>query len=65
MAEESAIPETGVESELIDVDVEEVPQVGIVVNCKADLEAVQPACEELRELGIKLSEVKRCRWDTT
>ncbi len=49
---EAATPDTEVESEFADLDVEEGPLVGIIMGSKSDWEVMEKAAKELEERGI-------------
>ena len=49
---EVAVPQTEVESEFADLDVESGPLVGIIMGSKSDWEVMEKAAKELEERGI-------------
>ena len=50
---ELPVPETQVEHEFDDLDVDEAPTVGIVMGSKSDMPVMEKAAHELEELGIR------------
>ena len=50
---EFAVPETQVEHEFDDLDVDEAPTVGIVMGSKSDMPVMEKAAAELEQLGIR------------
>ena len=48
-----AVPETQVEHEFDDLDVDDAPTVGIVMGSKSDMPVMEKAAHELDELGIR------------
>ena len=48
-----ATPETQVEYEFDELDVDDAPQVGIVMGSKSDMPVMEKAGEQLEELGIR------------
>ena len=48
-----ATPETQVEHEFDELDVDDAPQVGIVMGSKSDMPVMEKAGEQLEELGIR------------
>jgi 5-(carboxyamino)imidazole ribonucleotide mutase len=46
-------PETQVEHQFDDLDVDDAPQVGIVMGSKSDMPVMEKAGEQLEELGIR------------
>jgi phosphoribosylaminoimidazole carboxylase PurE protein len=50
---EQAPPETQVEHEFDELDVDDAPQVGIVMGSKSDMPVMEKAAEQLEELGIR------------
>ena len=53
VSEETAPPETEVEHEFDELDVDDAPQVGIVMGSKSDMPLMEKAGEQLEELGIR------------
>jgi 5-(carboxyamino)imidazole ribonucleotide mutase len=49
---ETVAPETEVEAEFADLDVQDGPQVGIIMGSKSDWEVMEKAAKELEERGI-------------
>jgi 5-(carboxyamino)imidazole ribonucleotide mutase len=49
---ERVAPETEVEAEFADLDVQDGPQVGIIMGSKSDWEVMEKAAKELEERGI-------------
>ena len=47
-----AVPETAVEHQFDDLDVDDAPQVGIVMGSKSDMAVMAKAADKLEELGI-------------
>jgi len=47
------VPETQVEHQFDDLDVDDAPQVGIVMGSKSDMPVMEKAGEQLEELGIR------------
>jgi 5-(carboxyamino)imidazole ribonucleotide mutase len=50
---ELQVPETQVEHEFDDLDVDEAPTVGIVMGSKSDMAVMEKAAHELEQLGIR------------
>jgi 5-(carboxyamino)imidazole ribonucleotide mutase len=50
---ETAVPQTEVEHEFDELDVDDAPQVGIVMGSKSDMPVMEKAGEQLEELGIR------------
>jgi 5-(carboxyamino)imidazole ribonucleotide mutase len=50
---ELAVPETQVEHEFDDLDVDDAPTVGIVMGSKSDMPVMEKAAQELEERGIR------------
>jgi 5-(carboxyamino)imidazole ribonucleotide mutase len=50
---EIPVPETQVEHEFDDLDVDEAPTVGIVMGSKSDMPVMEKAAQELEQLGIR------------
>jgi 5-(carboxyamino)imidazole ribonucleotide mutase len=50
---ELSVPQTQVEHEFDDLDVDEAPTVGIVMGSKSDMPVMEKAAHELEELGIR------------
>jgi 5-(carboxyamino)imidazole ribonucleotide mutase len=50
---EFPVPETQVEHEFDDLDVDEAPTVGIVMGSKSDMPVMEKAAQELEQLGIR------------
>jgi phosphoribosylaminoimidazole carboxylase PurE protein len=50
---EEAVPVTEVEHEFDELDVDDAPQVGIVMGSKSDMPVMEKAGEQLDELGIR------------
>jgi 5-(carboxyamino)imidazole ribonucleotide mutase len=49
----TAVPETEVEHEFDDLDVDDAPTVGIVMGSKSDMPVMEKAADELEERGIR------------
>jgi 5-(carboxyamino)imidazole ribonucleotide mutase len=49
----TAVPETEVEHEFDDLDVDDAPTVGIVMGSKSDMPVMEKAANELEERGIR------------
>jgi 5-(carboxyamino)imidazole ribonucleotide mutase len=49
----TAVPQTEVEHEFDDLDVDEAPTVGIVMGSKSDMPVMEKAADELEERGIR------------
>jgi 5-(carboxyamino)imidazole ribonucleotide mutase len=49
----TAVPETEVEHEFDDLDVDDAPTVGIVMGSKTDMPVMEKAADELEERGIR------------
>jgi 5-(carboxyamino)imidazole ribonucleotide mutase len=49
----TAVPETEVEHEFDELDVDDAPTVGIVMGSKSDMPVMEKAAKELEELGIR------------
>jgi 5-(carboxyamino)imidazole ribonucleotide mutase len=49
----TAVPETQVEHEFDDLDVDDAPTVGIVMGSKSDMPVMEKAADELEERGIR------------
>jgi 5-(carboxyamino)imidazole ribonucleotide mutase len=47
------VTETAVEHELDELDVDDVPQVGIVMGSKSDMPVMERAAAQLEELGVR------------
>ncbi len=47
------MPETAVEHEFDELDVDDAPQVGIVMGSKSDMPLMEKAAKELEERGIR------------
>ena len=50
---EAGVPETEVEHQFDDLDVDDVPRVGIVMGSKSDMPLMEKAAEVLEERGIR------------
>ena len=50
---EEVVPETEVAHEFDELDVDDAPQVGIVMGSKSDMPVMEKAGEQLEELGIR------------
>jgi 5-(carboxyamino)imidazole ribonucleotide mutase len=50
---QEAVPQTEVEHEFDELDVDDAPQVGIVMGSKSDMPVMEKAGEQLEELGIR------------
>jgi 5-(carboxyamino)imidazole ribonucleotide mutase len=50
---ETAVPQTEVEHEFDELDVDDAPQVGIVMGSKSDMPEMEKAAQELEERGIR------------
>jgi 5-(carboxyamino)imidazole ribonucleotide mutase len=49
----TAVPETEVEHQFDELDVDDAPKVGIVMGSKSDMPLMEKAAEELEERGIR------------
>src|SRR3954451_6328062 len=53
MSEQGAPPRTQVEHQFDELDVDDAPQVGIIMGSKSDMPLMEKAGEQLEELGIR------------
>jgi len=61
---ETVAPDTEVEAEFADLDVQDGPLVGIIMGSKSDWEVMEKAAKELEERGISHEMRSRARTAT-